>query len=326
MRSVFLFLLILPRLALSNCVAKEEWSAPHMPAERNQQETSFCYAFSATAVIQQAWCASKGGCVAGEDLSVFDVLAIGNYGRGTLVAGGNEREVMEAVLRTGGVAPESCASFDDVMRQSKTWAARRLPKGARIPLFAPFRRVHEAFYEARDRGLPCKSHDFAKALTEMVPLAVTIDEVERALTYRNFQFFLREVVLPRKCESQRKVLPPLKVERRLSTQVGKAEDEVWDLLRGKQRPLALSLCAYGEGECGPHALVAWGRRELCCGSVCKRQIRIWDSSNAFQGRRSSDGWVDAGEVGRRMERFQGFLQKGGGAATDIISWLEPRRP
>lgn len=128
MRGFFFFLISLlsispELLAKETYLVKEESIAPSLPARRPQYATSYCYAFAATALIEQFYCAKKNGCAAdgSERFSPLDALAITNYGQGTFsaitspgkaMAVGYHFEVLEKVNRKVAIFKESCAPFD----------------------------------------------------------------------------------------------------------------------------------------------------------------------------------------------------------------------
>jgi hypothetical protein len=185
--------------------------------------------------------------------------------------------------------------------------------------------VHSAYYDSGARDVGCDPLEFAKTLKDMMPFASNVEEITRALGYKNFAFFLKAVILPRHCETKRLVGPKGKLKSQNDRLVASPGPELTALLQTKKIPVILSLCAskQGKSDCGPHALVAYGTRKSCCGTTCKEQIRIWDSSEAFKGERDRDGWVDLKIVEERLSRYQKHL-KSLGASTELFTWLESR--
>lgn len=133
----------------------------------------------------------------------------------------------------------------------------------------------------------------AKSLKRALQLQTSVDEVSRALGYRNASIAMKEAMISRSCEQKRIPLPPIDWKQEYHSDPAKFAVRLRELL-SPGRSAGIYLCASPTHfrECGPHALTVRGTREVCCGKRCRREYRLQDSSDAFKGREiDRDGWV-----------------------------------
>lgn len=318
-----------------SCSAKDETLVPHMLPRRPQHNTSYCYAFAATALLEQFRCSKLAmGCVADDRLSPLDALAITNYGSGTFaamqapgqaLAGGYPFETLVKVSRlrpASGLFRESCAPFDAAVNAG----ARRNGGQVIDPPWRIFRLVHDEYMVQYQLGRAGEcTQPIADFLKQAVELQTSAEDIAQALQRREFTFFLKDAVVPKKCENERAAIPPFKPERISSGEFGKVAAKADELLAAK-RPFNLSLCHEKNMArfCGPHALVIAGKRTLCCNGVCKEQWKVVDSAGAFQGRDiDADGWVDRASVMERAEGLTRYLSQHK-LTTDIMTWISEK--
>ncbi len=273
----------------------------------------------------------KNGCAAdgSERFSPLDALAITNYGQGTFaaitspgkaVAGGYPFEVLEKVSRKGAIFKESCAPFDAAVTAGSKKAGVELQ-----PPWLALRWIYDEYQKTRQLMVSCPIQPFADLAKQLANLQTSSEEIQRALSWREFTFFLKDAVIPKKCENERVKLPPYKANTLKNMDINVVSAKMDELLNEK-RPFSMSLCHSNSMEkiCGPHAVVIGGKRNICCGNSCREQWKVVDSAGAFTGKEiDKDGWVDRKEV---INRTEGLLRYGinNKVQVDALNWISEK--
>lgn len=312
-----------------------------MPPLRRQDGSDFCYAFAATALVQNLYCEERRaagkpcrfGAEADDRLSILDIINTGNFGDergGGILSGGDTEDVLSNLGRKGTAARESCAPFDALVNSITTSFGSKCSSAPKGP-FEQFhwRKVLRHFYACYQKPDPCPCKDsvatrqrrFAEEIKGLLDLRTSVEEIQEALTFRREGLFAAKALIPRACEqtSQRVSLPAYRVEtqpvvlaKRDSKQIrADIRAKLDSLLAGPvARPVTAYLCMNGGSRhdsalrCGPHALVVSGVRELCCGKTCTHQYRIHDSASTFGAPRpGEDQWVREEALLERMESY-----------------------
>lgn len=171
----------------------------------------------------------------------------------------------------------------------------------------------------------CPTEPFADLAKQLANLQTSSEEIQRTLSWREFTFFLKDAVIPKKCENERVKLPPYKSNTLKNMDLAVVTAKMEELLKEK-RPFVLSLCHNKnmDKDCGAHAVVICGKRNLCFGNSCREQWKVVDSTGAFTGKDiDQDGWVDRKEV---ISRTDGLLRFGinNKLQVDALNWISEK--
>lgn len=288
-----------------------------MPPRRSQDSTGFCYAFSATALIQHRYCKTKGGCqfsptdpTKDDRLSVLDAVILANHGSGGLVHGGRAKDVLESVRREGGLAKETCGPFTVFTNNE-----RPLPRES-IPAFqSHFKKAFARFQEGYDECPASERRRGAAHLKTILGLTVEIDEIIRAMEYREPTIAQAHLFFPAECRKQRVRITDFgKVEPLVGDDFEDVRNKIIEMI-GRGTPLNTQICAFQPSSaaafkdrssadvCGLHALVISGVRDCCIGDVCSKEYQFYDSSTlTFRGVAKPGNWVSEEVYRERLQR------------------------
>jgi len=321
-------LLVLPAAGFGKdaCSVKNIGLVKNMPPARSQDGVNFCYAFSAVAQVQHIYCKNKpGGCKYSffepqefdDRLSVIDAISLAK--NGSLVEFGRIRSTLEAIKANGALAKENCAPFDGFLQESSAL------KGEKATVWQKLRGLYEKYRNSATKPPSQKiiiACTIAKEAKETANLKTDIQEIAAALERQQFETFVKEVSLPKKCEYSRVSIPPFSVKTSESADPRVTAPIIaHKLIQGT--PVGASICTNmnDKKNCGGHFVVLSGIRERCCGKICKKQYRLYDSANVFWSNSERDDyfepWVDSTIVLEKIRQF-GVHKEAGGP----VQWLE----
>lgn len=305
--------------AAPRCEVKNLSDSQYIGPIRKQDGTGLCYAFTGVALIQEKYCRTRAAqgkpcrfdLEEDDRLSVLDATALANYGQGGIVSGGYTHEVIQAVDRAAGLAPESCAPFDQMI--NRLWDRRSV-----VP---EWRKAFTSAHEAVQSGACSRDteRELAQSLKQLMQLQTTVEDVVYSLRLKDASIALKGLVLPRDCERKRVPLPALKEKHERFSSPEKYLTRVRELVMGG-RSAGITLCAFPSGsDCGNHALTVRGAREYCCDGKCRWEYRIQDSSTAFsQKELGNEGWVSESVLLPRLDRYI----KSPDNVKGTLTWIE----
>jgi len=300
-----------------------------MGPERTQDSTGWCYAFAATALVQELYCRGKSpACrfdsTQDDRLSVLDLMKIGNLGRGGLISGGHSDEMLDRMASEKKLALETCAPFAPVLNHQQIVNLR-----TQTPEWAQKIRDANTQILAHDQSRDCEI-SIATKLKKELGLSLAVGDILQALQKANISIVYSDLLVPKDCEAKRVRLPDLKPQKLQYASLSDTKAKITELL-DKKRPMVVNLCSIPPNEahpsvdprfdtqCGGHALVLRGSRQKCCGNqACQTEYQVFDSGGVFNSHELSPGnWVNESVIMERLVRKKTVQ-------TDNINlvWLE----
>lgn len=289
--------------------------------EGREDGVGFCFAFAATALLQQHYCEAKHGCTEEDNLSVLDV--INQYAKKVKPKqnGGSSFEALRAVEKLNKVALESCANFNALFKTDKLRKYEPSTDWEEV--------LQQNFSDALETTAklyipdPRETKDCIHCGGSKTEPVIDVSDYERILSRSGsdtpFTVLVEKFVFPKQCENQRKNIAPFKPHEMRAGSIEEAKIKIHPVVESG-RPIQIGVClkenAKDMRECMGHATVISGVRQNCCGNTCKTEYKITDSMQLTWIASSTGGWVDANTLLARTELFH----KGNRA---FMSWIEP---
>lgn len=298
----------------------------NMPRVRNQGGTGICYAFTAQAILEHAYCVSRGieNCGQSGKLSVLDLSRFSrnlveetknndidttdrfNYEGLNISNGGHPALTLHNVLKTGSIAMEKCAPFDQTLIQSDS------PEEV-INSHIKFWENIEKLYRTVRAG----EESIASALDKLLAdkrIITPKEDIEEAFKQDSYALFLDRLMIPDKCWDLKNQTtlrgywsqgfwPKGSNPQNEASELQRYEHGI-SIIReriSKQQPTGLSYCAQPTltaksiKSCGTfsHTVVITGYRRTCSTDKCLDALKIHNSWGEVWQRQNDEGWVEA---------------------------------
>lgn len=302
-------MLVMSALAWADCsnpVVHDLKMVSHMPPTRYQENSQLCFAMSGMQLINRMSCIQTHHCDFGfmfdpgpDEFSLRD--ALGEYYKDfdtkKFGQGGNPQLFLQTVSRLGKLAPEVCAPLVQLDSLSLS------EPGVDINEF--LEKLYNDYKAAQTTPACFIATHFPNLQEQGRYLKQFIADVQAALASEELSEFMQKVMLPPRCEGQRRAVPPFTVQN-FETGSESALKQKIDMLIDRDTPLAFSHNLYTrvpstdpDDILGAHAANIMGSRIACCGEKCENQYFVADSS----GVTPTERWESQSSVLKSIEEL-----------------------
>ena len=325
---IFYFLVLFAGQATARPNIEDQFIVSKHPEVLRQYQTSWCYAFSSKALLQQAFC-KKNDCSKGNaDIGLATILHLSSKGT-TWFKGGNQDEILEKLSTNKSIIRSSCTQEKELMKFHSSKVIN--PKSDSIKtqlsiLYTTFQKDLIESTQSVNDFLPRWISNYSKAVDD----AIDITFIERALRESNdLTNFIDEVIYPSECVDKSISLPSFQVHKSLEKSVDGVLSSVNTALNN-DAVVSLSICAsafYRDAvtDCGPHSVSITGRRNKCENNNCELEFRLYDSGQFPQTKQNLDGtfWVNAQFLGKAALKYANFTKEiNSGINTNLNSSIQ----
>jgi hypothetical protein len=257
----------------------------HMPPTRYQENSQLCFAMSSMQLVNRLSCVQTRHCDFGfvidpgpDEFSIRE--AIREYYKSedvkTFGQGGKPQVFLQKISKLGKLAPEICAPFAQLDSLSLS-----LPEQDMNEFLV---KTYED-YKATKQSPHCYIATHLHNLQEQgLYLKTLTADIEDALMSQKLSDFMQKVMLPPRCESQRRNVPRFSVHGFDSENEGDLRKKI-EALIDSDTPMTFGHNIYTrlpssdpDQIIGAHDANIIGKREVCCGGKCESQYEVADSS------------------------------------------------